>query len=99
MDKDFETVIQGDSTIVHSEIDGGFDALFIDGNHSYEYVKKDLENYWDKVRDGGIRALHDVNFEGERYGSPRVLRESGYNWKFISYSKEVGIAYLIKGEE
>ena len=39
MDKDFETVIQGDSTIVHSEIDGGFDALFIDGNHSYEYVK------------------------------------------------------------
>ena len=98
-DKDFETVIQGDSTIVHSEIDGGFDALFIDGNHSYEYVKKDLENYWDKVRDGGIIALHDVNFEGERYGSPRVLRESGYNWKFISYSKEVGIAYLIKGEE
>ena len=99
MDSDFETIIQGDSTLVHGEIEGQFDALFIDGNHSYEYVKKDLENYWEKVRLGGIVALHDVNFEGERYGSPRVLRESGYNWKFISYSKEVGIAYLIKGEE
>ena len=99
MDSDFETIIQGDSTLVHGKIEGQFDALFIDGNHSYEYVKKDLENYWEKVRHGGIVALHDVNFEGERYGSPRVLRESGYNWKFISYSKEVGIAYLIKGEE
>ena len=96
MDGEFETIIQGDSTVLHSDIDGQFDALFIDGNHSYEYVKKDLENYWGKVRPGGIVALHDVNFEGERYGSPRVLRESGYDWKFISYSKEVGIAYLIK---
>ena len=98
-DSGFETIINGDSTVVHKDIDQQFDALFIDGNHSYEYVKKDLENYWDKVKDGGIVALHDVNFEGERYGSPRVLRESGYDWKFISYSKEVGIAYVIKGEE
>jgi predicted O-methyltransferase YrrM len=98
MDGEFERIIQGDSTVVHSDIDGQFDALFIDGNHSYEYVKKNLENYWDKVKPGGIVALHDVNFEGERYGSPRVLRESGHDWKFISYSKEVGIAYLIKEE-
>jgi len=26
----------------------------------------------------------------------RVLKESGYDWKFISHSKEVGIAYRIK---
>tara|TARA_A100001515_G_scaffold144987_1_gene151167 strand:+ start:2178 stop:2837 length:660 start_codon:yes stop_codon:yes gene_type:complete len=99
MDSDFETLIQGDSTIVHEQITDLYDAVFIDGNHSYEYVKKDLENYWHKVKDGGIIALHDANFEGERYGTPRVLRESGYNWKFISHSAEVGIAYLIKGEE
>jgi precorrin-6B methylase 2 len=99
MDSDCETIIQGDSTVVHQNIEQQFDAVFIDGNHSYEYVKKDLENYWHKVRDGGIIAMHDVNFEGERYGSPRVLRESGYDWKFISYSQEVGIAYLIKGQE
>jgi predicted O-methyltransferase YrrM len=99
MDGDFETLIQGDSTLIHKNIDGLYDAVFIDGNHSYEYVKKDLENYWSKVKDGGIIALHDANFEGERYGTPRVLRESGYKWNFISHSKEVGIAYLIKGQE
>ena len=99
MDSDFEKIVQGDSTVVHSSITEEFDAVFIDGNHSYEYVKKDLENYLPKVKNGGIVALHDVNFEGDRYGSPRVLRESGYNWNFISHSKEVGIAYIIKGEE
>jgi|TARA_R110002012_G_scaffold61887_1_gene162379 predicted O-methyltransferase YrrM len=99
MDEDFESIIQGDSTVVHTDLEGEFDAVFIDGNHSYEYVKKDLENFLPKVKQGGIVALHDVNFEGERYGSPQVLRESGYNWNFISYSAEVGIAYIIKGEE
>jgi spermidine synthase len=99
MDLDLETIIQGDSTEVHEVISEGYDAVFIDGNHSYEYVKKDLENYLPKVKAGGIVAMHDVNFEGERYGSPRVIRESGFDWKFISYSAEVGIAYIIKGEE
>lgn len=99
IDEDFETLIQGDSTVVHKDITELYDAVFIDGNHSYEYVKKDLENYWSKVKPGGIIALHDANFEGERYGTPRVLRESGLDWNFISHSKEVGIAYIIKGEE
>lgn len=99
MDEDFETIIHGDSTVVCNDIDETYDAVFIDGNHSYEYVKKDLENYWSKIKDGGIIALHDANFEGDRYGTPRVLRETGYDWKFISHSAEVGIAYIIKGQE
>jgi predicted O-methyltransferase YrrM len=96
MDESFETVLQGDSTVIFKQINEQFDAVFIDGNHSYDYVKKDLENYYPKVKNGGIIALHDANFEGERYGTPRVLRESDYDWNFISHSKEVGIAYLIK---
>jgi len=99
MDEAFETVLCGDSTIIHNQIGRKVDAVFIDGNHSYEYVKKDLENYYSKVREGGIVALHDANFEGDRYGTPRVLRESDYEWNFISHSREVGIAYLIKGSE
>ena len=99
MDEECETIIHGDSTIVCDDIVDTYDAVFIDGNHSYEYVKKDLENFWPKVKDGGIIALHDANFEGERYGTPRVLRDTGYDWKFISHSAEVGIAYIIKGQE
>ena len=43
-----------------SQIENGYaDFIFIDGNHTYEYVIKDLENYWPKVKQGGILAGHD----------------------------------------
>ncbi len=41
--------------------DKSFDFIFIDGDHSYEACLSDLENYYDKVRDGGIICLHDYN--------------------------------------
>ncbi|BCX15609.1 MAG: hypothetical protein KatS3mg097_501 [Candidatus Parcubacteria bacterium] len=37
------------------------DFLFIDGDHSYEGVKKDFEMYSPLVRKGGIIAFHDIN--------------------------------------
>jgi predicted O-methyltransferase YrrM len=36
------------------------DFLFIDGDHSYEGVKRDWEMYSTLVRKGGIIAFHDV---------------------------------------
>ena len=36
------------------------DFLFIDGDHSYEGVKKDFEMYTPLVRESGIIALHDI---------------------------------------
>lgn len=36
------------------------DVLFIDGDHSYEGVKKDYEMYAPLVRKGGIVAFHDI---------------------------------------
>jgi len=40
--------------------DEKIDFLFIDGDHSYEGVKKDFEMYGPLVRKGGIIALHDI---------------------------------------
>lgn len=39
--------------------DGELDFIYIDGNHRYKYVKKDLELYYPKVKDGGWIAGHD----------------------------------------
>jgi len=41
--------------------DGFLDFIFIDGNHSQEYVRNDLRNYYDKVKVGGIFAGHDYS--------------------------------------
>lgn len=34
--------------------DSYFDFIYIDANHSYEYVKRDLGNWWPKLKSGGF---------------------------------------------
>jgi predicted O-methyltransferase YrrM len=38
--------------------------VYVDGNHEYEYVKKDMEIYWKKLKKGGILAGHDISWPG-----------------------------------
>jgi len=46
---------------VREVLDGAeIDFLFIDGDHSYEGVRRDFEMYGPLVRNGGIIALHDT---------------------------------------
>ena len=40
------------------------DFIYIDGNHDYPYVKRDIELYWNKIKEGGIMAGHDIDGEG-----------------------------------
>ena len=42
--------------------DDKLDLLFIDGDHTYEGVKKDFEMYSPLVRVGGLIAFHDICF-------------------------------------
>ena len=54
------------------------DFLFIDGDHSYEGVKKDFEMYSPLVRKGGVVAFHDVAPKGVPEltgGVPRFWKE------------------------
>lgn len=39
--------------------DSSIDLLFIDGDHSYEQAKKDIINYWPKVKIGGTLLGHN----------------------------------------
>lgn len=53
------------------------DLLFIDGDHSYEGVRRDWELYSPLVRPGGLIALHDI-VEGPEWAVgevPRFWRE------------------------
>jgi predicted O-methyltransferase YrrM len=55
-------LLEMDATTAASYIpDQSLDYIFIDGDHSYSAVVRDLDNYWDKVKTGGIFAGHDWN--------------------------------------
>lgn len=54
------------TNILKTYDDNYFDAIYIDADHSYEAVKKDLNNAYQKVKDGGIIAGHDYEFNLEK---------------------------------
>lgn len=37
------------------------DAIYVDGNHDEEYVTRDLKNYYNKVKKGGVFGGHDFS--------------------------------------
>jgi len=45
------------------DIKDELDFVYIDGNHEYEFVKKDIELYSDKLKPGGLLAGHDFELE------------------------------------
>jgi len=44
-----------------------FDFVFIDADHTYESVKKDILAWYPKVKKGGIIAGHNYFVEGKGY--------------------------------
>lgn len=52
------------STEAIEDIDRELDFVFVDGNHHYEYVKSDIQNYYSLLTEGGIIAGDDANWIG-----------------------------------
>ena len=52
--------------------DQPIDLLFVDGDHSYEAVRMDLEAWLPKMKDGGIVVFHDFSWAE---GVQRAVRE------------------------
>jgi hypothetical protein len=50
-----------DAFILIKKIWGDFDFIFIDGKHTYDQIKRDLDNYSSLIRKGGVIACHDYN--------------------------------------
>lgn len=93
-------ILRGLSTHMAHEIpDGSLDLVYIDGDHSYDGCKADINAYWSKLKIGGIMAFHD--FEAPEYGVKPAVLEFAYNndvgFFMIREDKpEDAGAYLIK---
>lgn len=59
------------------------DLLFIDGDHSYEAVKRDYHAYAGTVEPGGLIAIHDVSVPHENTAAHDVIRF----WNEIRYGR------------
>jgi Methyltransferase domain len=61
------------------------DLLHIDGHHTEEAARHDVESWLPKLRSGGILLMHDVAVHGREFGVWKVWKElsgRGRNWSF-----------------
>lgn len=90
--RDRTTWIRKYSDKAFEDIPDDIDFIYIDCNHAYEYVRQDIELYWEKVSKGGLLAGHD--FFGTYEGVIRAVHEFAmkkelpiysnlYDWWFI----------------
>ena len=90
---DNATYITGNSHEVRNDIDGKFDVIFIDGDHTYEGVKKDFELYSDLINKGGIICFHDIwdTEEHHRQGCyvDKFWNEIKENYRYDELGKEI----------
>ena len=74
---------------------GSLDFVFLDANHMYPEVKKDINIWIDKVRLGGLICGHDYRGAGERrygwgvskavnevFGEENILIRPGHLWGY-----------------
>ena len=55
----FELIEKKSEDVVDLFEDESFDYIFIDGLHTYEQCSKDINNYYSKLKVGGIFSGHD----------------------------------------
>lgn len=63
------TLLRAMSSAAANQIpDGDIDFAFVDGNHTYAFVKEDLEKFWPKIAPGGFLCGHDYFMRSTEHG-------------------------------
>lgn len=70
---------------------GQIDFVFVDGAHSWEYVKNDSEKGWRMLKKGGVMAWHDC--APNHRDVVRYLKGSGFKPRLISGT---ALAFAVK---
>ena len=70
------------ATAANRFADGSLDFIYLDGNHTYEFVLRDLYTWFPKLRRGGLFACNDF-FES----SGAALQNIGVIPAFLTFSK------------
>jgi hypothetical protein len=93
------TELAGDKTevIFHRDLsakaiqelaDDSLDWAYVDGNHSYEYVKRDIEDLIPKLKVGGLLMGDDLQWKSISRAVNEVLQEKSDKLTAVSLSLE-----------
>tara|TARA_R110002126_G_scaffold62983_7_gene161770 strand:- start:49 stop:627 length:579 start_codon:yes stop_codon:yes gene_type:complete len=83
--------------------DQSLDFVYIDGDHSYDFVHKDINAWYPKLKSGGILAGHDYTpgnpQKGVTYGVIPAVNEfaNQHNYVVETTDEQYATWYIIKG--
>ncbi len=79
-----------------------FEYIYIDGDHSYEGVKSDFDNFWPRLTQGGIISFHDIDMKGlhhgQEFGVWRLWDELKNKNQFSFVNGHTSIGFIQKNE-
>ncbi len=80
--------IQGYSFQVADQFADNFaDIIFIDADHSYASVKKDILKYMPKLKKGGLLTGHDIDYPGVNKAVNEVIKDFDVGPNFVWIKK------------
>jgi len=84
------TVLKGDSSTMAGKVeDDSLDFVFIDADHRYEAVIKDLAAWVPKLKSGGILCGHDIHLVGVRKAiDEKLLRYEDAGVDYVWFCKK-----------
>ncbi len=83
-------MVRKDSVVALKYVPEKLDFVYIDADHSYEGVSRDIGNWFGKIREGGIVSGHDyghVNFPGVKKAVDEFFGRFG--WEIHSHKSGV----------
>ena len=84
--------VQADTEVAAREIDGEVGLLFVDSDHSYEGVCRDIGAWAPRVTPDGVMAFHDANTE--HWGVAKAIRDRLLATARYTYQIKHGLAIL-----
>ena len=96
----FEEVILpvvNSSELASKEIENNIDLVFIDGSHTFKSARKDYVSWKNKIRIGGILAIHDVyDSEVEGGQAPKEIYEKALSENFKLLKRVNSLVALLR---